>query len=160
MQRYTKMESSQFEVQWISPGIVRCEQGEFAVLYKEGEQGIYFDGREGTRDFLGYLLLPSEKDWPLTGWLAGRRDVIVTRIVEYFAGPTSLQWITAEVIRDTPSPLKNLTTSELEVANLSKVQWLAQRSAKQRSDRLIFIATCTVMLIFIAFVGYGFAKNF
>jgi hypothetical protein len=70
-------------VEYLSPNTLRANEHEFAVAYHEGNECIYFQGRQQPRPERDRLCIPSAAAWdgavPL--WAKGRREVIQERLL-------------------------------------------------------------------------------
>jgi hypothetical protein len=71
-------------VEYVSPGVLRGGEDEFAIAYHEGNKTLYFSGTEGRRGERSTLVLPGAAAWPerVEAWARNRRDEIVARIRE------------------------------------------------------------------------------
>ena len=85
---FVKMEErkhirEEYWVEYLSPGRLRGDEDTFAVVYHEGEQQQFFNGKIGNRSRLDQLVFPDEESW-LKGapeWLQGKRQIVLKRIL-------------------------------------------------------------------------------
>ena len=70
-------------VEYISPARLRADEHEFAIVYHEDKESIFFEGREQARPEQDHLSIPSAAAWdsrtPL--WAQGRREIITQRLL-------------------------------------------------------------------------------
>lgn len=83
--RKRDLKSQGFHIEYVSPGVLRGDENQFAVVYYEenrevGEQ-IWFYGTD-TNDKKSVLLIPLPEDWneKVPDWAKNRRTEIVERI--------------------------------------------------------------------------------
>ena len=78
------IERQGFEVEYLSPGVLRGAEDEFAIAYHEGPNVVYFSGTVGRRGHRDQLVLPGTTAWDerVEPFARGRRDEIVGRIRE------------------------------------------------------------------------------
>jgi hypothetical protein len=71
-------------IEYVSSNVVRAREGEFAIVYHEGEGKIYFYGIERPRPSRDLLFIPGPSRWDgaVEPWARGRRAVIVERLLE------------------------------------------------------------------------------
>jgi hypothetical protein len=69
-------------VEWISPGLLRAGEDDFAVVYHEGGRQHFFYGKAGPPPMRCVLQVPSQAAWPshVPVWMGERRDLILERI--------------------------------------------------------------------------------
>jgi hypothetical protein len=74
-----------FEIEYISPSILRCGRYDFHLEYREGTQRLDFSGREEGDGSHGFLGFPSEAEWNknYSSWQGEKREVIQNRIIEW-----------------------------------------------------------------------------
>lgn len=68
-----------YRIEYISPGILRGEEGEFALDYHTTDGKITFTG-------IGKIELPNASDWPdkVPPWARAHRAVIVRRLKQHY----------------------------------------------------------------------------
>lgn len=69
-------------VEHVSSNVVRAREGEFMIVYHEGEERLSFDGFERPRPERDVVRIPSPERWDSTvlPWARGRRAEIVARL--------------------------------------------------------------------------------
>lgn len=69
-------------VENISPGVLRADDGDFAVVYHEAGRCQFFYGKIGDRQNPDRLFVPGETRWQtqMPNWLHGRRETVLERI--------------------------------------------------------------------------------
>jgi hypothetical protein len=74
-------------VEYISPGILRAGDDDFAVVYHEEERQHYFYGKVGQPPAPDILTVPSEATWQsqVPVWMSGKRATILNRIRQEFS---------------------------------------------------------------------------
>lgn len=72
-----------FWVEYVSPNMLRANEGDFAVAYHEGEESLYFYGSEQPRPERDRLVIPSVAAWDtaVPSWARGRRALITQRLL-------------------------------------------------------------------------------
>ncbi len=71
-----------YGVEYVSSGLLRAREDEFAIIYHEGTEKLYFYGVERPKSARNLLFIPSGDRWDDTvaAWARGRRDLIVERL--------------------------------------------------------------------------------
>ena len=69
-------------VEYVSPGLLRAREDEFAIIYHEGLEKLFFYGVYRPKPARNLLFIPTGDRWDDTvaAWARGRRDVIVERL--------------------------------------------------------------------------------
>jgi hypothetical protein len=70
-------------VEFISPGLLRAGEDEFALVYHEGDHKLWLKGRERRKPHRGTLYLPSSASWSksVEPWARERRGEILRRVL-------------------------------------------------------------------------------
>ena len=68
-------------VEYVSPAVVRAGEHEFAIVYHEGPEKLYFYGLERPQLEQNLLYVPGDEwDEAVEPWARGRRELIVDRL--------------------------------------------------------------------------------
>ena len=69
-------------VEYLSPGVLRAGDDDFAVVYHEADRWQFFYGKVGRPQAPDRLFVPDEARWQaqMPGWLRGRRGAVLERI--------------------------------------------------------------------------------
>jgi len=72
-----------FWIEYVSPNVLRADEHDFAIVYHEGEESLFFYGKERSRPERDRLLIPSAAAWDavVPQWARGRRELITQRLV-------------------------------------------------------------------------------
>jgi hypothetical protein len=70
-------------VEYVSPGVLRSREDEFALVYHEGDHKLLLTGLHRRKPQRGTLYIPSGASWSkgVEPWAEGRRDEIVSRVL-------------------------------------------------------------------------------
>src|SRR5687767_687947 len=78
------MFSQTFEIRYVSPSIVRCEMGEFALEYEDEQGELLFRGFEKDEDGGGMLYVPPKDEWDTCfPHRTGQRRQILDRLLAF-----------------------------------------------------------------------------
>lgn len=69
-------------VEYVSPGQLRGNEDDFAVVYHELERWQFFSGKTSRHGKPDQLSFPDEAAWQeqSPGWLSGKREIVLERI--------------------------------------------------------------------------------
>ncbi|BDI33935.1 hypothetical protein CCAX7_59860 [Capsulimonas corticalis] len=82
IQQQRQRQNDGYWLEFLSAGVLRGDDNQFAVVYHEGEKQHFFQGRKSNGSAPDILTVPSQLVWRLQTpqWMAERRELILERI--------------------------------------------------------------------------------
>jgi len=87
-------------VEYVSPGRLRADEDDFAVVYHELERWQFFCGKTNGQGKSDQLSFPDDAAWQeqSPGWLSGKREIVLERVER------GIKHIEIVIVPEFPSP--------------------------------------------------------